>query len=38
MQISAEQITNIQRLAPEIALSFFGVLIMMVDAFLSAAR
>ena len=38
MQIPAEQITNLQRLAPEIALCFFGVLIMVVDPFVSAAR
>jgi NADH-quinone oxidoreductase subunit N len=38
MQIPAEQITNIQRLAPEITLCFFGVLIMVVDPFVSAAR
>jgi NADH-quinone oxidoreductase subunit N len=38
MQIPDEQITNIQRLAPEIALCFFGVLIMVVDPFVGAAR
>jgi NADH-quinone oxidoreductase subunit N len=38
MQIPAEQIDNLQRLAPEIALCFFGVLIMAVDPFVSAAR
>ncbi len=38
MQMPAEQMTNIQRLAPEIALCFFGVLIMVVDLFVSAAR
>jgi NADH-quinone oxidoreductase subunit N len=38
MQMPAEQVTNIQRLAPEIVLCFFGVLIMVVDPFVSAAR
>ena len=38
MQIPAEQITNIQRLAPEITLCFFGVLIMVVDPFVGAVR
>jgi NADH-quinone oxidoreductase subunit N len=38
MQFPAEQVTNIQRLAPEIVLCFFGVLIMVVDPFVSAAR
>ena len=38
MQISAEQIDNLQRLAPELILCFFGILIMVVDPFLGAAR
>jgi NADH-quinone oxidoreductase subunit N len=38
MQFPAEQITNIERLAPEIALCFFGVLILVVDPLISAAR
>jgi NADH-quinone oxidoreductase subunit N len=38
MQFPAEQIANLQRLAPEIALCFFGVLIMVVDPFVNAAR
>jgi len=38
MQFPAEQIANIQRVAPEIALCFFGVLIMMVDPFVGATR
>jgi NADH-quinone oxidoreductase subunit N len=38
MQIPAEQITNIERIAPEIALCSFGVLIMMADSLLSAKR
>ena len=38
MQFPAEQVTNLQRLAPEVALCFFGVLIMAVDPFVSAAR
>jgi NADH-quinone oxidoreductase subunit N len=38
MQIPAEQITNLERIAPEIALCFFGVLIMVVDSLLSAQR
>jgi NADH-quinone oxidoreductase subunit N len=38
IQIPAEQLANIQRLAPEIVLCVFGVLIMCVDPFLSAAN
>jgi NADH-quinone oxidoreductase subunit N len=38
MQIPAEQLTNLQRLAPEIALCFFGILIMVVDPFIGAAH
>jgi NADH-quinone oxidoreductase subunit N len=38
MRFPSEQITSIQRVAPEIALCFFGVLIMMVDPFVSPAR
>ncbi|HYL68418.1 MAG TPA: NADH-quinone oxidoreductase subunit N, partial [Candidatus Limnocylindria bacterium] len=38
MQFPAEQVTNLQRLTPEIALCFFGVLIMVIDPFVSAAR
>jgi NADH-quinone oxidoreductase subunit N len=38
MQFPAEQIANIQRVVPEIALCFFGVLIMMVDPFVGATR
>lgn len=34
----AEQIANLQRLAPEIVLSFFGILIMVIDPFVAAAR
>jgi NADH-quinone oxidoreductase subunit N len=37
IQLPAEQITNIHRLAPEIALCFFGVLVMVVDPFVGAA-
>ncbi|MGH9682936.1 MAG: NADH-quinone oxidoreductase subunit N [Candidatus Acidiferrales bacterium] len=38
MQIPAEQIDNLQRLAPELILCFFGILIMVVDPFLGALR
>jgi NADH-quinone oxidoreductase subunit N len=38
MQFPAEQIANIQRVAPEIALCLFGVLIMMVDPLVGATR
>ncbi len=38
MQIPAEQLANLQRLAPEIALCFFGILIMVVDPFIGAAH
>src|SRR6185437_13989769 len=34
----AEQVTNLQRLAPELVLCFFGILIMVVDPFVGAAR
>jgi NADH-quinone oxidoreductase subunit N len=36
--IPAEQLANLQRLAPEIALCFFGILIMVVDPFLGATQ
>ncbi|MFZ0886364.1 MAG: hypothetical protein WAN14_23385, partial [Candidatus Acidiferrales bacterium] len=38
MHFPAEQISNLHRLAPEIILCFFGILIMVVDPFLGAAR
>jgi len=38
MQIPAEQIANLERLAPEIVLCFFGIVIMVLDPFTSAAR
>jgi NADH-quinone oxidoreductase subunit N len=38
IQLPAEQIDNLIRLAPEIILSGFGLLIMMVDPFLGAGR
>ena len=38
MQIPAEQIANFHRLAPEIVLCAFGVIIMVLDPFLGAAR
>jgi NADH-quinone oxidoreductase subunit N len=38
MHFPAEQISNLHRLAPEIILCFFGILIMLVDPFLGAAR
>jgi len=38
MQMSAEQISNLHRLAPEIVLCAFGVVIMVLDPFVSAAR
>lgn len=34
----AEQLANLQRLAPEVVLCFFGILIMVVDPFVGAAR
>jgi NADH-quinone oxidoreductase subunit N len=37
MHFPAEQISNLHRLAPEIVLCFFGILIMVVDPFLGAA-
>jgi NADH-quinone oxidoreductase subunit N len=38
MQIPAEQIANLQRLAPEIVLCFFGIVAMVLDPFIGAAR
>ena len=38
IQIPTEQVTNLERLAPEVVLCFFGVLIMVVDPFVRAAR
>ena len=38
MQIPAEQIANLHRLAPEIVLCVFGILIMVADPFVSAAH
>jgi NADH-quinone oxidoreductase subunit N len=38
MQISAEQIGNLHRVAPELVLCAFGVLIMVLDPFVSATR
>lgn len=38
MQIPAEQIANLHRLAPEIVLCIFGLLIMVIDPFVSAPR
>jgi NADH-quinone oxidoreductase subunit N len=38
MQIPADQLSNFHRLAPEIILCAFGVVIMILDAFLGAAR
>ncbi len=38
MYFPAEQISNLHRLAPEIILCFFGILIMVVDPFIGAAR
>ncbi|MGC1544969.1 MAG: NADH-quinone oxidoreductase subunit N [Candidatus Acidiferrales bacterium] len=38
MHFPADQISNLHRLAPEIILCFFGILIMVVDPFLGAAR
>jgi hypothetical protein len=38
MHFPAEQISNLHRLAPEITLCFFGILIMVVDPFLGVAR
>ncbi|MGH9713306.1 MAG: NADH-quinone oxidoreductase subunit N [Candidatus Acidiferrales bacterium] len=38
MQMPAEQITNLHRLAPEIVLCIFGLLIMVADPFVGAAR
>jgi NADH-quinone oxidoreductase subunit N len=38
MQISAEQITNLHRIAPEIVLSIFGIVIMIADPFVKAGK
>src|ERR1700747_977112 len=38
MHFPAEQIANLHRLAPEIVLCFFGILIMVVDPFLGPTR
>ena len=38
MQISAEQLTNLNRLAPEIILCATGILIMVLDPFVGPAR
>jgi NADH-quinone oxidoreductase subunit N len=38
MQIPAEQIANLHRLAPEVVLCTFGILIMVVDPFVGAAH
>ncbi len=38
MHFPAEQISNLHRLAPEIVLCFFGILIMVLDPFRGAAR
>ena len=38
MQISAEQLANLQRLAPEIILCAVGILIMVLDPFVGPAR
>jgi len=37
MQIPAEQISNLYRLAPEIVLCFFGIVVMVLDPFIGAA-
>jgi NADH-quinone oxidoreductase subunit N len=37
-QISGEQIVNLQRIAPEIVLCLFGIMIMVIDPFVGAAR
>ncbi|HTS11364.1 MAG TPA: NADH-quinone oxidoreductase subunit N [Candidatus Limnocylindrales bacterium] len=38
MQIAASQISNLHRLAPEVILCAFGIIVMVLDPFVSAAR